>query len=213
MTTDAHRPNLYELLRGELKTYDALIDVGCKGLYDLVDFESSPFKKLVGIDKKFGTNAFGDYLRCKTRNKKLTPEEKRLYTIEVFKTFKERFEIYEIDFLIFDFKPDTYNLIICNKVLHFFQDEIKLTIIHNFFKSLQNGGLIYLKINHNHHPDNTDLVKVDKLSDNVYRSKRDLHIRYLVIADDFKTQLSKNYRLLTKYSKVDEKTLTIVIKK
>lgn len=59
------RPNIYELLKSEFKVYDCLIDIGCSGMQDLTDFEVSPFKKLIGIDKHFDDSAFSDYIQYK----------------------------------------------------------------------------------------------------------------------------------------------------
>lgn len=208
------RPNLYELLKSEFSVYDTLLDVGCSGLHDLIDFEFSPFKKLVGIDKEFHTNAFGDYYRLKTKNMSLTQEQAKLVSSELINSFRERFIIHEMDFLKFKFEPNTCSFIICNKVLHFYPDESKLAIIQDLFGTLQKEGMLYLKINHNQHPNNTDLEKVTRLSENVYQNKEvPEDIRYLINVDTFTGQMAKEYTLLSKYTYKTDKTLTLVFKK
>jgi len=208
------RPNLYELLKPEFSVFDTLLDVGCGGLNDLVDFEFSPFKRLVGIEKEFQTNAFGDYYRLKTKNMTLSQGQARQVRSELVKSFMERFMIYDMVFLNFGFESNACSFIICNKVLHFYPDENRFAIIKELFNALQKDGILYLKINHNNHPNNTDLNNVIRLSENVYQNKEvPEDIRYLINTDVFTSQIEDGYTLLPKYTSKTDKTLTLVLKK
>jgi hypothetical protein len=208
------RPNIYKLLENEFRIFDILLDIGCAGLCDLVDFENSPFKKLIGIDKEFATTPFGDYGRCKTKNLDLTEEQYRILSNDLIERFKQRYVIEIMDFLDYDFITNTNSLIICNKVFHFYSDEKKFELIKTFYTSLQADGMIYLKINHDLHPDYIDLNKTTRIGENIFQNNEvPGDIRYPVEPNKFIKQLNKNYFLLHDYTISDKKTLTIIIRK
>ena len=212
--TQPYRQNIYDLLKNEFKTFEILIDVGCTGLYDLLNFEDSQFKRLIGIDKEFETTPFGDYKRRKKERLFLTRDELRQMSGALLNSFNNRFEIVKGSVFDYNFGIDKNSFIICNKVLHFFDNKLKLELIDKFYNSLTNGGLLFLKINHFKHPNNTDLTKVDPIDDTTYRSKEDSNdIRYLIVPDLFISSLMNKYDIISKYIMVDEKTLTVVIRK
>lgn len=212
--TIIHRPNIFKLLESEFKVFDSVIDIGCAGLQDLVDFEYSEFKKLIGVDKHFCTNDFGDYRRVKLKDKELTDEQSRLISSELLKDFMERFIIYNKDFNEIEWDEVKYSFIICNKVLHFYSEEKKFQLLKKFHDSLQQGGMIYLTVNHNLHPDNTNLTKVTRIGQNVYQNNEvPEDIRYLVDPDSFIRTLQKNYQVLEKYTSINKKTVTVVLRK
>lgn len=213
MMMNSRRVNIFELLETEFIVFDSVVDVGCGELYDLINFEFSPFKTLIGIEKEFHSNGFGAYFRLKSEGLNLKPEEMREYRSELFQQFQKRFTIYNIDFQTFPLGVNTHSLIICNKVLHFFNHADKLVIIDKFYNALQPNGLLFLKINHFKHPNNTNLELVNHIGDHIYQSKNNEEdVRYLINPDAFKSMLS-NYQLLGKYTKIDEKMLTIIIRK
>lgn len=212
--TITQRPNIYKLLESEFKIFDSVIDIGCAGLQDLVDFEYSAFKKLIGVDKRFYTNDFGDYRRVKLKGKELTDEQFNLISSELLKDFMERFIIYNKDFNEIKWDEVKYSFIICNKVLHFYNEEEKFQLLQTFHDSLQLEGMIYLKVNHNLHPDNIDLTKVRRIGKNVYQNNEmPEDIRYLVDSDSFIRILQKNYQVMEKYTSINEKTVTVVLRK
>lgn len=215
LTLQTLRPNIYKLLTKEFKIFDILIDVGCKGFYDLIDFEYSPFKKIIGIDKEFErNNPFGDYRQRKTENLNLTDEEWRKYSSELIQAYNKRFDIKIMNFFDYDFGSNKNSLIICNKVLHFYNYETKLILIEKFYKSLQKDGIIYLRINHWLHTNNTDLNKMTKISEHVYQNKEvPEDIRFLIVPTQFINYLKDNYQLLPEMTFEDSKTLTLVLKK
>lgn len=208
------RPNIYKLLEKEFKVFDTLIDIGCAGFQDLVDFEYSPFKKLTGIDKCFDTNAFGDYRRVKLYGKELSNEEFRLMSSELIIAFTQRFFICTKDFFEITWESESYSFIICNKVLHFYEDQQKFEILQKFSNSLQSDGMIYLKINHNLHPNNTDLRKMIRLKENIYQNKEvPEDIRYLIDTTSFMERLQMEYQILQEYTMITDKTLAVVLRK
>lgn len=211
--TNRSRVNIYELLKDEFTLFDSVLDVGCRGLNDLVDFEFSPFKQLIGVDRVFGTNAFGDYFRLFKDDPSWTAEEKRAFRIKKYNDFKNRFTIFQMDFRDYNFKENTISLIICNKVLHFYDPKEKYELIRIFYNALEKNGLMFIKINHNLHPNNTDLTKVNKIAENTFQNKENPEdIRYLVDSSAFIDELC-SYRIIEKNIDIDEKTITIVIKK
>lgn len=182
-------------------------------LYDLVDFDNSCFKKLVGIDIKFEKSLFEYYISRKSENKSLNVQD--WLEGKLLKYFNERFEILQKDFITdYKFGLNVNSLIICNKVLHFYSDDVKYKLIDRFYQSLQKDGLLYLKINHWLDPDNTDLEKVKKIGENTYQSINDPQdIRYLIVPNEFEENLKRNYQLLSAYRFEDCKTFTIVLRK
>jgi SAM-dependent methyltransferase len=208
------RKNIFELLKSDILVYETLIDIGCGELNDLVDFENSQFENLFGIEKKFITNDFGAYFRIKKANLKLSPESERELKLELLEVFNSRFKIYYTSFLNFEFSKDVYSLIICNKVLHFYTDEQKYDFIEMFHNSLQPNGLLYLRINHSKHPNNTDLNLMDNIGINIYQNKNvENDIRYLIDERQFIEALNIRYNILEHLTSVDEETVTIVIRK
>ncbi len=209
------RTNVVELLKSEFTTYESVLDVGCKGLRDLIDFEDSPFQKLTGIDKESSRPIpFGDYRLEKTKNVQLTAEEMRELSKELQQRFQRRFKIHTMDFFDYDFGENKHNLIICNRVLHFYTDEVRLSLIQTMYYSLQSDGLLYLTMNHHTNANNTNPEKVNRLEKNIYQNKEDpSDIRYLINPEFFIDQLNSIYHLLSAYTFQDDKTLQVVIKK
>lgn len=209
--SNSNRPNIYEILKDDFKIFDIVIDVGCGELYDLINFEYSEFKTLIGIDNNFRTNGFGAYINIKSKGIYLTGEERREFRSKLFVDFKNRFTTIYGDFLNYNFQENSCSLIICNKVLHFFNDEKKLQIIERFYQALHVGGLLFIKLNHNRHANNINPDNTNHLSGLIYQSKvNDVDIRYLIEPKDFLSKL-EGYSILTKHTKVDERTLTFVI--
>ena len=122
------RDNLYELLKSEIRCFNILIDIGCGDLSDIVTFEKSPFKKLIGIDQKFETNPFGAYRRQIKLKQSVANSENDMVDAEV-SDFRKRFDIKVQDFQLYNFQEKTLSLIICNKVLHFFNFEQQFELI------------------------------------------------------------------------------------
>ena len=209
------RPNIYKLLEKEFQNFDVLVDVGCKGFNDLVDFENSDFKILIGISKEFQRgNAFGDYRERKTENLGLTNEKWIEYSKELFKTYTTRFDIKPIDLFEYYFGVNKNSFVICNKVLHFYEDKIKLELIKKFYDSLQKDGLIYLKINHCSNLNNIDPIKMTRIGECVFQNNEvPDDIRYLVKPIQFINILKNDYCLLKNFIVTDDKALTTVIKK
>lgn len=213
--TQSERPNIYELLKKDIKVCEVVIDVGCAGedgpLKDLVDFEHS-FKKLIGIDKELKKEPLEYYKDRRFKNKTIKPEDWWNGSLE--RDF-EKYDILEENFLNYNFKKKHYNLIICNKVLHFFEDEIKFEQINRFYESLQEDGLMYLKISHNQNLSHTDPSKMDKCGKNTFQCKEGERTKvHLVNADNFRHKLSEQYYLLDEYTIADNnRYLTTVIKK
>lgn len=206
-----NRPNLYEVLKDDFKVYDSVIDVGCGELYDLINFEYTEFKTLIGIDNNFRSNGFGAYRNLKSKGINLIGGELREFERNLLEEFKNRFKIHCIDFQTYQFNESSYSLIICNKVLHFFNDFEKFKVIESLYDALQVGGLLFIKLNHYMHPNNIDPKLTNHLGGYVYQNKSDVReIRYLVEPIDFLTKLAK-YSILHKHTKIDERTITIVI--
>lgn len=205
--------NIYELLKNDFEVTDSVLDVGCGELCDLVNFESTEFKKLIGIDKGFKTNAFGAYYRIHSVNLTLEPAEERSFRQNLLQKFLSTFTIYNGDFNNYSFQQGAYSLLICNKVLHFYCDSDKLTLIQKFYDSLQLSGLMFIKINHYKHPNNTDLKEVNHITGHIYQNKNEsADIRYLIKPLEFLNTL-RGYNILEKYTVIDERTLTFVIRK
>lgn len=213
------RPNIYELLKSELKVFDVLIDVGCAGdypLYDLVDFDNSCFKKLIGIDIKFEKEqeqkSFDHYVSSKKRNKTLNIED--WTSGKLRDDFNRRFQIVKESFFDYDFGVNRNSLIICNKVLHFYDNPTKFEQIKRFHISLQEHGLLFLKINHYLHPVDTDPTKMRKKAENIYQSiDFPDYEKYLIRPLEFTKTLMEQYNVLKQYLSGDNKALTLVIKK
>ncbi len=202
--TQSSRPNIFALLENEFSNYQTVLDIGCKGLKDLTDFETSPFKKLVGLSNKFNTTPFGDYKKCKGV----------IYQEGLLDVFNTRFNIHETDITNFDFGTNCNSLVICNKVLHFFNDLKKSELMDRIYISLLKEGLAYIKVNHNRNPNNTDPATTIEIEPNVFQNKNDLSdIRYLVEPNSFIQNLSNKFNVVDKYNFVDEKTVTLVFRK
>jgi SAM-dependent methyltransferase len=211
--TNRSRVNIYELLKDEFTSFNSVLDVGCCGLNDLVDFEFSPFKQLIGVDRVFGTNPFGDYFRLFKDDPSWTEEQKRAFRMKKFNEFQNRFTIYTMDFRDYNFIENPISLIICNKVLHFYNPEEKLELIRIFYNALEKDGILFIKINHNLHANNTDLSLVNKIAENTFQTKeKPEDIRYLVDSAAFIDALC-SYRIIEKFIDIDDKTITIVIRK
>ena len=208
------RPDIYGLLQKEIKVYDVLIDVGCAGLCDLNSFENSPFKKLIGIDKHFDTNDFGDYRKLNLTDKQLTGEERAQRIHDLYQRFINRYQIFTQDFFQYDFGTNNVSLIICNKVLHFYKDEVKFKLIERFHTALQKEGLLYIKLHHWQNPDNTDPNKARKFDDFTFQSlTNEEDYRFLVEPTWFIENLKKKYKLLPACQEVNEHAITVVIRK
>jgi hypothetical protein len=105
-------------------------------------------------------------------------------------------------------------LIICNKVLHFYDDSRKYEIIERLYSSLQKNGLLYLKINHNRNPNNTDPGKTIQIGHNVFQNLNDeSEIRYLIEPFEFIRNLSGAYEVIPKFTLTDDKTTQLVLKR
>lgn len=211
---DPDELNIYKQLESEFTVFDTLIDVGCAGLKDLIDFENSPFKKLIGISKEFVRgNAFGDYRCRKTKNLKLNTEQWPQKTKELLEEFK-KLEINTMSLFDYDFIEGANSLIICNKVLHYFDDATKFELIQKFYASLQKGGLMYLKINHNRRTEYHNLTLTKKIAEDIYQGLEEPYdIHYPVNQEDFKQTLSIKYSLLDNFTKANQYNLTVVITK
>ena len=210
MTHDLHmqgsvRENIYKLLKEEFIVTDSVMDIGYKHLIFLFDFDKTDFSRLYGIEKdNYGWPAYFQLASKENITGILAPSQ-----------FRERYELHpNTDFTTFEFKPQTYSLVICRFVLHFYSDSDKLKHIKSFYHSLQENGLLYLRINTIGKENDTDPEFWDSLGDNVYQNKVDGHKRYLVNSEDFINTLKEEYNILDKFTdKNDLETVTIVIKK
>jgi hypothetical protein len=209
MTDDNHY-NIYENLQNDFEVYSDLLDVGCgKELKNLLDFDDSSFQSLIGIDKKppeFLTLLYDKYLKTKG-----------IQDFDIWKfnesAFGRKFKFCEEDILSYDYKTDHYGLIICTSVLHFYCDRIKHALISSFYKATQKKGLIFIRLNHSEHPDDTNSEFSRKICHNIYQSKSEPNdIRYLIDKDEFIERM-KVYSMLEKHTLLTRETVTIVIQK
>ena len=198
------RVNLYLLLRNEFSNYESVLDIGCAGLFDLVNFEVSPFKRLIGVDKCFRTTPYGDYKRVK----------KVRYQKGLLEQFRARYDIHVADVFNFDLGINRHSLVICNKTLHFFDEVRRFELLERVQNSLLMDGLLYLKVNHNRHPNNTDPVKTVEIAKNVFQNKDVLNdIRFLVDSNDFLEKMNDKFNIISQYTIVDQKSVTLLVKK
>lgn len=202
--TVSKRQNIYLALKREFSHYNTIVDIACGNLSDLFNFEDSPFRELIGIDKKFKREPFIYYKHFKGI----------VYENGLIAKFHDRFKVFEMDFNNYEFIGNDISLIICNKVLHFYEDAKKFEMIQRLYSSLSKDGLLYIKVNHSRHPNNTDPNKTKQIGPKSFQSLNDpTDIRHLVDPIDFIRQLSKDYTILHTHTKTTEKTTELVIKK
>ena len=204
-------PNLYEIMRDDFKIYDSLLDLGCSGMADILDFEYSPFKKLIGIDKH-DVNPFWVYRDAEQKG--MTEQEKFQVDNDIERNndlldyIFHKFDIRQCRIEDFKFPEAPYAFIICNKVLHFFPDDQKFQLIDRFYEHLQPKGLIYLKINHIGHPDlqnrkNSDLIGEYAVKPKFMNKWGDQDPVYYMVPEKLNAFVSK-YETLHKYSELEK---------
>ncbi len=200
---DASRPNIMHQLQNDIIKTDTLIDVGYGDMHDLIDFEHSSFKTIIGLDTQV-FQPFRVYRNAKGIN----------YDTQLHDQFLERFTLSEDDFTEYDFGINKNSLIICRHVLHFYEDRAKLNYLQRFYLSLQEGGLLYVRLNHIFNKDNTDPDYMNIRNDRVFQNKAvPDDIRYLIEPDDFLKLMRSDYYLLESHTESTEYDLTFVIKK
>lgn len=209
------RINIFKQLKKYFKNFDSVFDIGCGGLFDLFTFEDSKYKRLIGIDKEPRNRSyFRDYLDLIKEIQELNDEEIAKLSNQLFEKFNSKYSIITGDVLNHDFETNQYGMIICNKMLHFFNDKMKLELIEKFHYSLKKDGLLFIKLNHAHHPNNTNLAFVNSIDRNIYQGiKNPADIRYLIEPEEFLDSIKPNYHILNELTFTDEKTLTFVIRK
>jgi len=198
------RTNLYNLLSGDIKVTDSLIDVGC-GCYffDLIDFENTEFKTIQGLDR----DLYQTFLQYR-KQKKLK------HTYELHQQFLKRFRLSKMDFRDYNFKEKEFSLIICEHVLHFYRDEEKYIYLDLFYNSLQIDGLLFIKLNHCKNEDNTDPSEMLELETNVFQNKKHPEdVRYLIDSETFLNTVRNKYFIIENYTIIDDEALTFVIRK
>lgn len=201
--TQSNRPNIYKQLQDDIKVTDTLLDVGYGCLWDLIDFENSEFKRLEGIDKNV-SQPFMIYKKIKELK----------HSSELHKYFRSRFHLATADLKNHVFNTNQYSLIICNKVLHFYPDNEKLNYLDKFYHSLQEDGLLFIKINHHKNADNTDSSHMIEIKKNVFKNPIDDNdTRYLVDPYEFLQLVRAMYLLIERHVIIDDKTISFVIRK
>lgn len=202
MTQSSH-PNLYNQLFDDILIADTLLDIGCGYLLDLIDFEYSQFKRIEGLDKNI-QQPFLLYKKIKNKT----------HTHELYQYFRTRFIILKIDLKDYNFEVANKSLIICNKVLHFYDDKEKMIFLDIFHDSLQKDGLLYVKLNHNKHADNIDPSYMTEIHKNVFQNKEHPEdIRYLVESAEFLQIIRSKFSLIERHTLVDDKTVSFVIRR
>ena len=201
--TQSPRPDLYKRLISDIRVTDTLLDIGYGSLHDLITFEDSAFKNLIGLTL-LRVADFKCYSVLKGGN----------LPVDVLIKFTKRYKLIQTDFRQYDFQKDKYSLIISNKVLHFYPDHEKLKYIDLFFQSLQSQGLLYVEINHNKHKDNTDPGFMKEIDKNVFQNKENpADIRYLVDVNDFMHVIKSKFFVLDHQNSCNENTMSFVLRK
>jgi SAM-dependent methyltransferase len=191
------------------KSFNTIIDIGCRAAVTLVDFEELGFKKLIGIDINLKYAPLYQY--SKILAYKNIPHDKN--TQEFRNEFQKKYFFREIDYKNYPFEQELYSFIICKNFLHFFSDEEKYSLIERLYGLLEPQGILYIRVNHIYNNSNTDPTKMIDCGNNTYEIKgRTKQRRYLIKPNYFIEKMSK-YPQIDELFLCDDMAVSIAIRK
>ncbi len=197
--------NYYQEFNQYFQVYGIMLDVGCRSLDYLFQFDESKFKKLIGVDILLPDDPFQNYLEFKN------PNVLELDYDYLEKRFSKRYILLEKNILDFQIKEDYYGFIFCKHVIHFIPHDLQLQLIDNLYFGLKKNGLLFLKINHIRNKEYTDSSKNIPIAQNSFSEKKSRVMHYPCDPDRYINYLITRYK--TELRTIDEKSLTTLIRK
>jgi hypothetical protein len=194
----------FQELSSRFQISGTMLDIGCGNLKYLFQFDTSKFKRLIGLDLKLPEDPFECYLD------NTCPNLTSIDYDNLEKKFWSRYKFYKKDILDFQIDKDYYGFIFCKHVLHFIPHNFQSQLIDNLYSGLKYKGFLYLKINHNKNKQYTDHDKVDILTKDCFKEKKKGLIHYLYDPQELVQSLTLRYNpeLIT----TDEKSVTVIIR-
>ncbi|HEY5123908.1 MAG TPA: class I SAM-dependent methyltransferase [Ignavibacteria bacterium] len=182
-----------------------MLDVGCRSLDFLFQFDESKFKKLIGIDIVLPDDPFQNYLEFKN------PNVLELDYDYLEKRFSRRYVLHEKNILDFQIKRGYYGFIFCKHVIHFIPHHLQLQLIDSLYSGLKQNGILYLKINHNQNKQYSNPTKCYCIAKDCFKDSKKTVIHYLNDPNEINKSLTDKYHpeLLT----IDDKSVTTLIRK
>lgn len=182
---------MFEFIKSECKIFNKLLDIGCGDARYLFKFNSIGFDDIIGVDNKPGINPIGNY--CDYLKETLNiPSHKAL---EILYSKNNWFTFYNYDFNLYfkKYPQQKYSLIICRNVLHFYSENEKYSIIEELYNKLEDEGLLYIELNKNTHPRDTDPKLSKRIEGNTYEGFTDgiKTLRYLADELIFNAEVKK----------------------
>jgi hypothetical protein len=183
-----------------------MLDIGCRSLDYLFQFDNSKFKRLIGIDIILPEDPFANYFNYKISNSLKSKTD--LNSLE--KRFAQKYILYEKNILDFKIEKNHYGFIFCKHVIHFIPHDLQLQLIDNLYFGLKKNGLLFLKINHIRNKEYTDSSKVIPIAQNSFAEKKSRVIHYPCDPDRYINYLITRYK--TELRTIDEKSITTLIR-
>ncbi|MDF2188696.1 class I SAM-dependent methyltransferase [Paraflavitalea sp. CAU 1676] len=200
------RTNLFETHKDDIHGSSSVLDVGCGALHDLMCFEDSEIRLLQGIDMAVDqSRLYSTYFNVAAKAGR-TPLKKA--------HFVNRYRIQQADLQQYNFGGELHNFIICRNVLHFFPDSEKYVLINRMHMGLEQGGLLYLQVNHS---DNVNIIRseyaVDR-GDNVFENKvNPSQVFFLANYEHFVTEINTQFAVLDRYTSKTDDSIILTIRK
>lgn len=125
--------NYYQELYQYFQVFGTMLDIGCKSLSYLFQFDNSKFKKLIGIDIKLPSDPFQNYFEFKNPN---LPELEFEYNF-LKRRYLQKYKLVGKNILEFHIRKNNYGFIFCKHVIHFIPHDLQLQLIDNLYSGLK----------------------------------------------------------------------------
>lgn len=197
--------NYYQELNPYFQVYGIMLDIGCRSLKYLFQFDESKFEKLIGIDIILPNDPFQNYLEFKN------PNVLELDYDYLEKRFSKRYILHEKNIIDFQIKKEYYGFIFCKHVIHFIPHNFQSQLIDNLYAGLKLKGILYLKINHNKNKQYSDPTKGNNIGKDCFKEKNTGTFHYINDPDEIYKNLSDKYN--PESLTIDNKSVTALVRK
>ena len=201
--------NYHQELLQYFQVYGTMLDIGCRSLDYLFQFDNSKFRKLIGIDLILPADPFQNYFEFKNPN----PKKIEFDYGCLERRFAQKYRLFEKNILDFHIKKEHYGFIFCKHVIHFIPHDAQAQLIDNLYCGLKNKGILFLIVNHNQNKQYLDRTKCERIGQECFKEIRKGIIHYLSDPDEMLKSLIYRFDLDLELKKIDDKSVTALIRK